>query len=160
MILKTYIIFALIVLIITRFRKVTTASQAYSKAQTWDTVFRKDKALASMIKSIDLMKDDKEKSILFKMIGMRYCKMKEYYVAVNYFEQSFEIALPLKFFYSPGLSEVIQAYLNANQPDRAKELYDNFLARSSYDRKFNKLKKLEGYFTTEEHKQHAKTAAD
>lgn len=146
MLLKMYLVFTIICLLYFRIRKVKTAEQALMRALTWVKLYRKDKALAYLIKSVDLMKDDKEKASLFKMIGMRYYRKKEYSKAVHYFNQSFEIALLLKFYYNSELHHVLMAYLHLNQKDRAKELYYNFLERCTYDKKFNKLKKLEGYF--------------
>lgn len=75
----------------------------------------------------------------FILIGHLYQEIKDYECASIYFDKGYSLGKDVLFPYDAGLKKVLKTYLRANR----KDLYDfwraDFLRRSQYDKRFNKL---------------------
>ncbi|AOL35710.1 hypothetical protein BGM21_15110 [Geobacillus thermoleovorans] len=113
-----------------------------------------DAVLLNKNKAKDILKDaltlqslsNIEKASINLEIGFIEFKQMEYESAVTYFDTAFELISQEKFLYNKKYIDVIKAYIYAHQKEKAIEIYNNLIARQSYDRRFGKLKKLESWF--------------
>ncbi|WP_342541748.1 hypothetical protein MHH33_10985 [Paenisporosarcina sp. FSL H8-0542] len=75
----------------------------------------------------------------FIFIGYLYQEIKEYESAALYFNKGYSLGKDVLFPYDSDLKKVLKTFLKASR----KDLYDywrsDFLKRSLYDKKFNKL---------------------
>lgn len=75
----------------------------------------------------------------FILIGYIYYEIKDYKCASLYFNKGLSLGKDVQFTYDAGLKKILKTYIRANR----KDLYDywrsDFLKRSQYDKRFNKL---------------------
>ncbi|MGE7949713.1 hypothetical protein [Lysinibacillus sp. NPDC093688] len=78
----------------------------------------------------------------FILIAYKYEEINDYESAAFYFNKGLNLGKDVLFPYNPYLKRVLKTFLKASR----KDLYDywrsDFLKRSLYDKKFNKLMKL------------------
>ncbi|TWT13183.1 hypothetical protein [Planomicrobium sp. CPCC 101079] len=73
------------------------------------------------------------------LVGYLYQEIKDYESASFYFDKGYSLGKGVLFSYDSGLKKILKTYLRAHR----KDLYDywrsDFLKRSQYDKKFNRL---------------------
>ena len=78
----------------------------------------------------------------FILIGYVYQEIKDYESAAFYFNKGYSLGKDVLFPYDSGFKKILKTFLRASR----KDLYDywrsDFLKRSHYDKKFNKLLNL------------------
>lgn len=79
-------------------------------------------------------------------LGERSFKMRQYEQAVQHFDALFQRFADENFYYTPQFVLAIQAYLRAEQPERAREVYHDLLGRQRYDKQFQKIRQAEAFF--------------
>ncbi|MWC28116.1 tetratricopeptide repeat protein [Paenibacillus sp. MMS18-CY102] len=81
--------------------------------------------------------------IVILVLGLMHYRSKDYERAIGYFDQAIALSETYNFSYDSSFRNVVMAYVKAGKMERARTVYGQLLARSSYDRKFLKLKQLE-----------------
>lgn len=117
--------------------------EVVEQANFLDSLFSRKKKL----KAIDFLKSKlndedfevEELSSGFIFIGYLYQEIKDYESAALYFNKGYSLGKDVLFPYDSNLKKVLKTFLQASR----KDLYDywrsDFLKRSLYDKKFNKL---------------------
>lgn len=81
-----------------------------------------------------------EKRDISFMLGIWFIKSKNCSEAITFFDKSFENYHD-DFYYKKEFGQILNAYLECDEEEKAKNLLNFFIARKNFDKKFIKLEK-------------------
>lgn len=100
-------------------------------------------------KAIEIMKEgvtkefsDLEKASGYIYIGFMYKKLGELSIATNYFNWALQLGEKENYPFSSNFKDIIEAFVENEELDKAVKWRNHLLTRASYDKKFVQLEKM------------------
>ncbi|MGO4887314.1 hypothetical protein ACJ2A9_06130 [Anaerobacillus sp. MEB173] len=109
------------------------------RANTYESLFLRNKAIETMNAAIKQPFTKEEKSSGLIYLGILYSKIKEYSKASECYNQGLEIMKDENFKYSSNFNKAIETFIKNQETERAEFWLNNLLQREDYDKKFKKL---------------------
>jgi tetratricopeptide (TPR) repeat protein len=116
------------------------------KANSYEFLFLRKKAIETMKDAINQPFSIKEKASGLIYLGILYSKMKEFKQASVYYHQALELVSEEKFNYRSNFKRIIETFIKNGEEQRALFWLNNLLERQNYDRRFAKLAVLKKHF--------------
>lgn len=117
------------------------------KANFYDSLLLRKKAIETMKNAINQPFTIKERASCLWYLGILNLKMKEFKLASEYFHQSLELVSNEQIKYRSNFKVAIETFIKNGEKQRALFWLDNLLERQSYDKRFSKLSYLKKYLS-------------
>lgn len=109
------------------------------RANTYESLFLRNKAIQVMNMAIQQQFSNEEKSSGLIYLGILYSNSKEYEKASDSYNQGLEKMKNENFSYSNNFKKAIETFMKNEDKERAEYWLNNLIDRQKYDRKFKKL---------------------
>jgi lipoprotein NlpI len=109
------------------------------RANTYESLFLRNKAIQVMNMAIQQQFSNEEKSSGLIYLGILYTNSKEYEKASDSYNQGLEMMKNENFSYSNNFKKAIETFIKNEDKERAEYWLNNLIDRQRYDRKFKKL---------------------
>ena len=142
------LITALIIYIL-HFKELKKPSDYFIKAIVLNVIFNRKSEAESVINKLlateNLSIQNKYNALLY--LGDIYYKLKRYDKSSQMFLSGLSMIEDCDFLYRDYFNTAIKALLSNGERQKAQDLYNNFLERQSYDKRFRSVRKIEKLFS-------------